>query len=397
MDLTTYSLNNNYSEYTPLSCLYRIPLEHGKKIFEGSWDQRVVHFLITFTECLPIIGQIAALFEMIIMQRYHEARKPQDPTPADLGITDQEAAAQRALLREIEERNRGGNLPARQGPYQGVGRIVADVQADIDARAAADPLVDILDQARAGDGAASGILAGEDPQVQRAILGVIQLQRGIADPPPPLQRAILVQPPQALGLDFLETAELSAEEAAALRRSDERLVAQIKSTPLRRDVGFHPIIDERGEIQDKEGVPFQIPGNIYLGIPGLMAACESRLGNAPFPIRSSARLIAISLINNPQKFKIQYGEDSVIHLSAEGLPPLLSAADGIIHPDLQRYFNMIDRYRSQGHAIFFDLRGGPQLTKQLAQRYLCYKLRQADSGLPYQAAVQLLLQKCCWS
>lgn len=62
--MTTYSLNN-YSVSNAL--LWGNFVGHCQKAQEGSFGNRAVHIIIAGVECLPIIGQIASLFEMVII------------------------------------------------------------------------------------------------------------------------------------------------------------------------------------------------------------------------------------------------------------------------------------------------------------------------------------------
>lgn len=63
--MSTYSLNN-YSISKAL--LWGNCAGHCKKSKAGSLGERTVHLIIAGVECLPIIGQIASLFELIISQ-----------------------------------------------------------------------------------------------------------------------------------------------------------------------------------------------------------------------------------------------------------------------------------------------------------------------------------------
>lgn len=45
-------------------------IEHCKRSRDGSWDERAVHVLIAGLEFLPIIGQIASIFEKLILNYF---------------------------------------------------------------------------------------------------------------------------------------------------------------------------------------------------------------------------------------------------------------------------------------------------------------------------------------
>src|ERR1700733_7612011 len=53
---------------------------HCKKANEGTFGHRVVHVLIAAVELLPIIGQIASIFETIIIRNFgNHAEQQMDP------------------------------------------------------------------------------------------------------------------------------------------------------------------------------------------------------------------------------------------------------------------------------------------------------------------------------
>ncbi len=71
--MTDYALNS--ADYTwKNALLWGYFSEHCKKVAEGNLKDRVVHALIAVVELLPIVGQIASIFEKIITANI-------DPTP----------------------------------------------------------------------------------------------------------------------------------------------------------------------------------------------------------------------------------------------------------------------------------------------------------------------------
>lgn len=75
MSTYQYALTND--NYTICQALgWQIFLGHCKKTVEGSWRNRIVHVLIAAAELLPIISQIASLFEYLIVKPSFQETEP---------------------------------------------------------------------------------------------------------------------------------------------------------------------------------------------------------------------------------------------------------------------------------------------------------------------------------
>ncbi len=73
---------------------------HCKKVTKGSLCSRVVHALIAFVELIPILGQIASIFEMIIVTKC--SRRSADSVPALVPVQLQRE--QKLLEQDLKER-----------------------------------------------------------------------------------------------------------------------------------------------------------------------------------------------------------------------------------------------------------------------------------------------------
>ncbi len=76
METLKYSLDS--SNYTWSKTLgWGLCAAHASKVYEGKLGERIVHFLIAAVESIPLIGQIASLFEKIIVSSFVSERPPQ--------------------------------------------------------------------------------------------------------------------------------------------------------------------------------------------------------------------------------------------------------------------------------------------------------------------------------
>lgn len=61
-------------------------LSHCRKVREGNFSDRFIHILIAAAEFLPIISQIASIFEKIIVNRVHSKKEISKQTKAEKSI-----------------------------------------------------------------------------------------------------------------------------------------------------------------------------------------------------------------------------------------------------------------------------------------------------------------------
>jgi hypothetical protein len=84
----TYSLDKaSYTWQNALSWVYF--MEHCKKAGEGSLGNRIVHILIAIAELLPIIGQIASIFEKLIINNFSTPSNASTHSLTDKKISDE--------------------------------------------------------------------------------------------------------------------------------------------------------------------------------------------------------------------------------------------------------------------------------------------------------------------
>jgi hypothetical protein len=96
-----YRLNNYTWEH---ALLWGNCIEHGKKVGEGNLGDRLVHGLIALIEGIPIIGQIASIFEKVIVENLSSKIIPMLPklqTPVNTNNLERPSPVLEAKLQAV--------------------------------------------------------------------------------------------------------------------------------------------------------------------------------------------------------------------------------------------------------------------------------------------------------